>query len=243
MKKNSFKFLVRTLISALFLYIVFRMIDFHLLYTILKGCYIPLAVLSLLIAVILSFPLTLRWYLLLKGQVKSDRIGYINLWKLNMVGMLFNNFLPTGAGGDIAKVFYLVRGEEKKLLLGSSVLIDRFIGAITVITMGVVAGLLTPDVPLKVKYFLLFLIFLLLLIFFFFSNRTFAVFVYSKIERFVPARVNETLKNTYKAFSSYLSTGKWFLYTLLVSFFLQSISIVNNYLMAHSILWGLPAVS
>ncbi|HOL22287.1 MAG TPA: lysylphosphatidylglycerol synthase transmembrane domain-containing protein [bacterium] len=238
MKKNSLKQLLKVSISIFFLYLVFRKIDLSLLYTTLKGCYIPLAVLSLLIAVLLSFPLAFRWYLFLKGQVKADKIRYINIWKLNMVGMLFNNFLPTGAGGDIAKVFYLVRGEENKLLLGSSVLIDRFIGALTVITMGVVAGLLTPDIPVKVKYFLLFLIFFLLFIFIFFSYRAFASFFYLKVKRFIPDRLKETLENTYSAFNRYFSARKWLLYAAFVSFSLQAISILNNYLMALSILWN-----
>lgn len=238
MRTNSGKLLLKVLITLFFLYLIFRIVDFSVLSSVLKGCYIPLAALSLLIAVLLSFPLTFRWYLLIKGQIKSDKIVYINLWKLNMVGMLFNNFLPTGAGGDIAKAFYLVRGKENKLLLGSSVLVDRFIGAVTVITMGLVAGLLAPDIPLKVKYLLSFLIFFLLFVFLFFSNRPFAMFFYSKVEGYLPERVNETLKNTYSAFNSYFSARRWLFYVLIVSFFLQSISIFNTYLMSYALLWN-----
>lgn len=242
MKKNRLlKILIRGFVSIFFLYLVFRKIDFHLLYNTLKECYLPLAILSLLITVILSFPLALRWYILLKGQVKEDRIRYINIWKLNMIGMFFNNFLPTGAGGDIAKVFYLVRGEENKLLLGSSVIIDRFIGALTVITMGVVAGLLAEDVPVKVKYFLLFLILFLLFVFIFFSYRAFASFFYSKVKKFIPKKLKEILENTYTAFNKYFSTRKYLFYGLIVSFFLQSISILNNYFMSLSILWNRSA--
>jgi uncharacterized protein (TIRG00374 family) len=158
-----------------------------------------------------------------------------------MIGMLFNNFLPTGAGGDIAKVFYLVRGEENKLLLGSSVIIDRFIGALTVITMGLIAGLLAQDVPVKVKYFLLFLILFLLFVFIFFSYRTFAYFFYSRVKRFIPRRLKETLENTYTVFNRYFSARRYLFYGLLVSFFLQSISIFNNYLMSLAILWNRSA--
>ncbi|MCX8082835.1 MAG: flippase-like domain-containing protein [bacterium] len=236
MKKDNLKLFLRVIVSVFFLYLVFRKINLVLLYTTLKECYIPLAVISLLIAVLLSFPLTLRWYFLLKGQ-KADKIRYINIWKLSMIGMLFNNFLPTGAGGDIAKVFYLVKGEENKLLLGSSVIIDRFIGALTVITMGVIAGLLTPDIPVRVKYFLLFLITFLLFVFMFFSYRTFASFFYSPFQKFLPQRLKETLENTYTAFNRYLSERRWLFYAVTISFLLQTISIVNNYIMALSILW------
>ncbi|MCM8777501.1 MAG: flippase-like domain-containing protein [Candidatus Omnitrophica bacterium] len=238
MGKDRLKLLLKVLISIFFLYLVFRKINLSLLYTTLKGCYLPLAVLSILIAVLLSFPLAFRWYILLKGQVGQKSIRYINIWKLNMVGMLFNNFLPTGAGGDIVKVFYLVRGEENKLILGSSVIIDRFIGALTVITMGAVAGLLTPNISVKVKYFLLFLIFFLLFIFVFFSYRTFAAIFYLMAKKFIPDRLKETLENTYSAFNRYFSARRYLLYAILVSLFLQSISILNNYLMSISIIWN-----
>ncbi|MGI6596152.1 MAG: lysylphosphatidylglycerol synthase transmembrane domain-containing protein [Candidatus Ratteibacteria bacterium] len=238
MKNNRTQILIKSLISIFFIYLLVRMIDFPLLKNAMITCYAPLAILALLIAVLLSFPLALRWYILLKGQVKNDKIRYINLWKFGMVGMLFNNFLPTGAGGDIVKVFYLVREEKDKLLIGSSVLIDRFIGAFTVITMGVIAGLLAPNISEKTKLLLLVLLLFLLSIFIFFSYRTFALFLYSRFKRFIPNRWRETLKNIYTVFNRYFSSKKTLFYVLLISFLLQSISILNNYIMARSLMWN-----
>jgi len=238
MNKKNLQLLLKIIISATFLFLVFRKIDFHMLYETVKGCYLPLAVISLVIAILLSFLLSSRWLVLLKGQSKSDKIRYFNIWKLTMVGVLFNNFLPTGSGGDIAKVFYLVKGEENKLLLGSSVLIDRFIGALTVITMGVLAALFTSSITLRIKYLLSLLLVFLLFILVFFSNRKIASFFYSAIRKILPRRLKETMENTYNVFNRYFSARKWFLAALGLSFLLQSISIFTNYLMTLSLLWG-----
>lgn len=238
-KKNS-QLLLKTAVSFGFLYLVLKNVDFGLLYKTLRNCRLPVALLAILIAVLLSFPLTMRWLVLLKSQSSSGKLRFMNLWKLTMVGMLFNNFLPTGAGGDIAKVFYLVKGEENKLVLGSSVLVDRFIGALTVMTMGLVAGLLTPDIPVRTKYFLTFLIALLFFIFLFFLNRNIASFFYAGTGRFIPARMKETLKNTYRVFNGYFSAKKSISSALVLSFLLQSVAIFNNYIMSVSLLKGQP---
>lgn len=234
--KRHLQLVIKSLISMGFLYLVLKNVDFHLLFETLQNCRLPVAFAAILIAILLSFPLTIRWLILLKSQSMSGKLQFMNLWKLTMVGMLFNNFLPTGSGGDIAKVFYLVKGEENKLTLGSSVLVDRFLGAVTVITMGVIAGLVTPDIPVQTKYLLILFFVLLFLVFLFFSNKKLASFFYAGPRRILPARIKETLKNTYDVFNRYFSTRKSITYALLISFFLQSISIFNNYIMSISLL-------
>ncbi len=238
MNKKTLQLLLRVIVSATFLFLVFRKIDFRMLYVTVRGCYLPLAVVSIAIAVLLSFLLSARWLVLLKGQTNSGRIRFLSIWKLTMIGQLFNNFLPTGAGGDIAKVFYLVRGEENKLLLGSSVLIDRFIGALTVITMGVLAALFTATIPLGIRYLLSLILLFLLFILVFFSNRKIASPLYSGVRRIFPGRMKETMENTYNVFNRYFSARRWLLAALGLSFLMQSISIFTNYLMTMSLLWG-----
>jgi len=238
MNKKTLQLLLRVVVSATFLFLVFRKIDFRMLYVTVRGCYLPLAVVSIAIAVLLSFLLSARWLVLLKGQAKSGRIRFLSIWKLTMIGQFFNNFLPTGAGGDIAKVFYLVRGEENKLLLGSSVLIDRFIGALTVITMGVLAALFTATIPLGIRYLLSLILLFLLFILVFFSNRKIASPLYSGVRRIFPGRMKETMENTYNVFNRYFSARRWLLAALGLSFLMQSISIFTNYLMTMSLLWG-----
>ncbi len=71
----------------------------------------------------------LRWHLLLRVQGIGLARG--RLVALLLVGLFFNFFIPGGTGGDVVKVFYLLKetpGQRAPALL--SVFVDRLIGVI-----------------------------------------------------------------------------------------------------------------
>jgi uncharacterized protein (TIRG00374 family) len=70
---------------------------------------------------------TFRWALLLR--VQGVVIPWIRLFFLYMIGMAFNPFMPGGTGGDVVKIFYLLKetpGKKTAALLAT--LMDRVIG-------------------------------------------------------------------------------------------------------------------
>ncbi len=76
-----------------------------------------------------------RWQLLLK--VQGIHIGWWRLGALFLIGVLFNPFLPGGTGGDVAKIFYLMKetpGRKAAAML--AVLMDRLMGLFGVILIG-----------------------------------------------------------------------------------------------------------
>lgn len=75
-----------------------------------------------------------RWHVLLK--VQGITISRMRIAALMMIGLFFNIFMPGGTGGDVAKVFYLLKetpGKEPAALL--AVLMDRIIGLLAVIVL------------------------------------------------------------------------------------------------------------
>ena len=154
-----------------------------------------------------------------------------------MVGLFFNIFLPTGAGGDIAKIFYLVKNEEKKLLLGSSVIVDRFIGALTVITMGVIAVFFKKNLDRRIYFSIAGLFIFTCFLFIFLSSRKTASFFYNGIKKILPEKFREKLKILYNVFFKYFSVRKNILLVIGISFILQIFSIFSQYLMAISFYW------
>jgi uncharacterized protein (TIRG00374 family) len=73
-----------------------------------------------------------RWQILLRVQGIS--IGWLRLGALLMIGIFFNQFMPGGTGGDVVKIFYLLKetpGKKAQALL--AVLIDRVIGLVGLI--------------------------------------------------------------------------------------------------------------
>ena len=71
---------------------------------------------------------TWRWQILLKVQGIS--LAFFRVLALLMIGILFNLFMPGGTGGDVIKIFYLLKeiptGKRAGALL--AVLMDRLIG-------------------------------------------------------------------------------------------------------------------
>lgn len=88
-----------------------------------------------------------RWWLLL------DHVGVSLTLRSALssyyLGQFFNNFLPTGVGGDVIRVWHLnLKGHSAKSLI-SSALADRVIGLTVMLLMGTVSLLLSPDVRLS----------------------------------------------------------------------------------------------
>lgn len=84
----------------------------------------------------------LRWGILLRAQGIRLSAGSILMYFL--IGMFFNNFLPSTVGGDAIKVFYLHRLGNKGREGFVSILLDRLIG---------IAGLcLVADVALLIGW-------------------------------------------------------------------------------------------
>lgn len=76
---------------------------------------------------------SLRWNFLLRIQKIS--LSAAETWRLAMIGIFFNNFLPGSTGGDVIKIFYALRhapGRKPQAVL--SVIMDRVLGLIAILT-------------------------------------------------------------------------------------------------------------
>jgi len=82
-----------------------------------------------------------RWKVLLR--VQGIHIGWGRLTALFLIGILFNPFMPGGTGGDVAKIFYLLKETpDKKPAALLAVLMDRLVGLFGLILIaGVVIAL------------------------------------------------------------------------------------------------------
>jgi uncharacterized protein (TIRG00374 family) len=76
----------------------------------------------------------LRWVLLLR--VQGVTLSVSRTLALMLIGLFFNFFLPSGAGGDVVKIYYLLKethGQRAVALL--SVLMDRILGLLGLILL------------------------------------------------------------------------------------------------------------
>lgn len=75
-----------------------------------------------------------RWDTLLR--VQGIALRWTRLWTLLLIGLFFNFFIPGGTGGDVVKIFYLMKevpGRGTAAFL--SVLMDRIVGLFAMILM------------------------------------------------------------------------------------------------------------
>jgi hypothetical protein len=65
---------------------------------------------------------------------------------INLIGLFFNNFLPTSAGGDLLKIYYASQGSGRKAESVTGILTDRFFGLFAIFLLASVALLLEKNV-------------------------------------------------------------------------------------------------
>ncbi len=152
--------------------------------------------------------------------------------------MFFNNFLPTTAGGDVVKGYYLLKDKDsdKKIDLGASVLFDRIIGTISIIIMALVAAILFyRKLPLSSILFILFLSIFIFSLVIFLRNQNLA----KRFSRFFRFYKHKTLdiqsKRIYERFHRYMHSQRMLTKSIGISFITQIFSILMNYLIIISL--------
>lgn len=88
--------------------------------------------------------MTLRWWLLLRAS--GNTIGFADASRLFLVSSFVGSFMPAGVGGDAARAYGLAQGPTTGSEAVASVAVDRMLGVLSLVAMGVV-GLLawTPE--------------------------------------------------------------------------------------------------
>jgi uncharacterized membrane protein YbhN (UPF0104 family) len=100
--------------------------------------YLWLVVSCVLIAVALSLQL-LRWYYLVRALDLPFTVR--NAFRLGLVGVFYNTFLPGSVGGDLLKAYFLAREHpERKTRAVATVIMDRALGLFGLILFTAVLG-------------------------------------------------------------------------------------------------------
>jgi uncharacterized membrane protein YbhN (UPF0104 family) len=130
--KNQLKTALKLLLTGLALYLVFRKIDTEQLWQITKTIQwiwlIPAVLLFVASKVFTAFRLNLYF------KNIGLQISESQNWRLYLIGMFYNLFLPGGIGGDGYKVYLLIREFKtpvKKLI--QSALLDRLGGLVAIV--------------------------------------------------------------------------------------------------------------
>lgn len=135
MKLNKWLlFSAKLVVSGGALYFVFSKTDTALVAATIKkiGPQAMLAACGLYIASLIGG--ALRWKMLL-----PERFTLRRLFSLYMIGSFFSNFLPGVIGGDAVKAYYLNKDAKKLSLTLASIFMDRYLGYVALVLMGMLA--------------------------------------------------------------------------------------------------------
>ncbi|MCK4828596.1 flippase-like domain-containing protein, partial [bacterium] len=133
MKKNIL-IVVKLAISAGLLFYLFSIVDVPAMGKALSNATIPYIVLTLLIMVLSVVLSCYKWQALLKiDQIKSSLAELIHYY---LIGIYFNNFLPTSIGGDAVRVYMLSKRKGYTAAALTSVYVERVSGLVALILFG-----------------------------------------------------------------------------------------------------------
>lgn len=147
-------FLVKLLVSGGLITYFFSLIhigQFFDTFASAKFSYIALALAVYLVTQCLS---AVRWTAL--ARPLGIKTPFQDMVRYYLIGMFFNLFAPSTIGGDVTRVYYLVRDEEAQakgrgvttVHAAMSVLMDRGIGMLVLVWLGAVGLLLFPAYPI-----------------------------------------------------------------------------------------------
>ena len=239
MKNNIKKYLflvLRIFIAVALLFYLFKNVDFKELISQIKTANLLYVFLGLLLYGIIAALAIYRWKLLL--LVHNIIVSNAKLTKLFFIGLFFNNAMPGLTGGDIIKGYYTAKEtQHHKPEAVTTVFLDRIVGVIGLLMLGLIALLFNLHNPQFKKLALfLFVIFIGLIIFVpFFMSKTIIKkipFIHSIMD-ILPFK--HTLIRIYHTFYKYKSHKKVVFSTILLSMILQSIYIVMVYFMGKAI--------
>jgi len=176
----------------------------------------------------------LPWYALLEAQ--NAHVPLLKLLNLYYVGAFFSNFLPSGFGGDVIKMYELARYSANGPMAVSTVLADRILGLIVLFAMAlVVLPFGWQLVPPAVVLVLLALIVGLALGLWLFLNRRLVEALAARIGPLRRLLANPKIAALYASFHNY--TGVALLKSTLASL------AFNLSLIVHRSTWPAPCTS
>ncbi len=132
MRKRLF-FLFKCLLSGGLLFYLFRKIDFRLLWETFSAVSFPFLLCAL--GVLFLFHASSAWRWMMVGKYLSLPQSFGFFLKVYLIGVYFNTFLPGILGGDLVRVFYLVREGAGKLLASASIVYDRGFGLLAAVCL------------------------------------------------------------------------------------------------------------
>lgn len=140
MKKKIFKFLVKSIVTIFFLYLVVYQTNWPEVLFYLKKISLWQIILYVIVLLVGMGICAYRWKIL--ADYKGLHFTWKEFFKFYLTGTFINNFMPSFIAGDAFKA-YAIAGKEKKYSeAASTVMMDRVTGLIGIMILSLVFSLM-----------------------------------------------------------------------------------------------------
>jgi len=200
--------------------------------TTLRGMFLLVSAFLLTFAAI--YLMSLRWKILLKGY--GLRLSLSRLYGFYLVGLFFNNFLPTSIGGDVVRIYKVVNEIEDRSVGFASVIIERIMGIAATLFMAIIALFLISQefksprlLYTSISLFVLISLFFLVII----RNRPFMLLL-RFFDKFTIFKIGEKLNKLLEAIHYFKDRRRILAYVFIFSLMSQSAIVFMNYMLARA---------
>ena len=199
---------------------------------------IALAIALIILALLVS---AIKWSILLRAQVATISLPY--LFNTYLVGLFFNNFLPSNVGGDVARIADIAKRTGKAPEATASVIGERLISGLALALTALIGLLLSPQVSGQfapiVGGLILFFVFVMGL----FASRRAKRIISTVIRRLLGPKWFERIGRVAGSIALAIRNPSTFLWALFWSFAFHITLVLVNYAIFIGLNINLPLIS
>ncbi len=175
-------------------------------------------------------------------QVQGTKLSVGAAYYVNLIGLFFNNVLPSSVGGEMMKAYYLYKGTEGSISVFSAVVVDRLFGLVTMLLISISTIFFFDSAQGSHK--IMGSIVMLTA-----ATATFAIFVFNKkiVDTLcqlhiplLPAIFIEKIREIYRAMYEYREHRGIFGKCMALTILGQTTFIIANFLLARSLAVEIP---
>ena len=188
--------------------------------------YLTMAVAAGLLSILL---MAIRWQIILKEY--DQNISLKKLFEFYLIGLFFNNFLPTSIGGDIIRIYKVVGDSEDRTAGFASVILERALGIASTLFLAItslyyVSHYFEDD---RILYTSIALFSLIISFFILITRKKPFEFLLNLFDKFTLLKIGEKINKLIEAFYFLKEKRRVFMWVFTLSFFSQVLIVFMNY--------------
>ena len=140
--KNVLAAILKTVVTALLFYFLFRKVDFSEFAATLRHARYDILIFSFCILWIGHYMCIFRWRMLMRPLMPT--LPLANLFGIYCIGLFFNLTFPTVVGGDVVKMYYAGKPSRRFAQSFAATFLDRDTGMLAMMIIAVTATMIHP---------------------------------------------------------------------------------------------------